>query len=440
MRLPAIAAVLLQIMGVSAIVPGAFSSDMSGDSLLAHADITPAFEQPQISVTGGVPPALSLWSREQLSGDWWGTREGLVQNGLEIQALYRSDVFRNNAGGLSSGSGSINNLDLTLDVHGDAFLPWSGTRVFIHFLANNGGSIYRLVGDAQMVSNIESPRVAKLYQAYIEHTIGDGGVSLLFGLLDMNAEFYVTPSSGMFLNGSHGVGKELSQMGINGPSVFPNTALAARVRIPVTGSVYSQLAVFDGVPGTEEDPMATSFAWRWAHGCFAIAECGYSQESSDAEAAQKIVVGGWWYPRSEMNDVPNRGAYFLAERQVFHAGEDGTNGLTLFVRYGIADDAVNRFGSHLGVGGVFKGLIPGRDEDQLGFAVASAIHAAAYMSANDDKGILLSQGEINLELTYRIAVTPWMIIQPDVQYVRSPDADLAIPDATVFGTRLEFHL
>jgi porin len=440
MRLSVIAVVLFQIASASAVFSRTFSSDASGDSLLADATVSPVFEQAQTSGAGVFTPAVSFWSRDRLSGDWWGTREECVRGGLEIQGLFRSDLFRSTAGGLSSGTGSINNLDLTLGVRGDVFLPWSGTRVFIHLLANNGGSISRLVGDAQMVSNIESPRVAKLYEAYLEHTFGDEGMSLLAGVLDMNSEFYVTPSSGMFLNGSHGVGKELSQIGVNGPSVFPNAAMVVRMRVPVTDALYAQVALFDGIPGTEEDPMATSFSLNSSHGCFAIAECGFAQESSDADAARKIAVGGWWYPRSEMNEAPNRGAYLLVEQQVIHGGDDGTKGLTLFLRYGIADEAVNRFASQFGFGGIVKGLIPGRGEDQLGFAVAHAMHAAEYMSAGDENGFLPSPGEINVELTYRIAITPWMIIQPDMQFVRFPNGNLIVPDATAFGTRLEFRL
>lgn len=438
MEFSSAAAVLFLI--ASAALPAAYAGEVSGDSLLADATIVPMFDQPQTPVAGEFAPALSFWSREQLTGGWWGVRETLEQSGLEIQGLVRSDALRSTAGGLSTGSGSINNLDMTLGLQADALLPWSGTRFCVHLLANNGGSISRLVGDAQMVSNIESPRVAKLYEAYVEQTFGNDGVSLLAGLFDMNAEFYVTPSSGLFLNGSHGVGKELSQIGLNGPSLFPNTAVALRVRMPITENLYSQVAVFDGVPGTEDDPLATSFAWDWSHGCFAIAECGYMQESGGDDPAQKIAVGGWWYPRSTMNDSPNRGAYFLAERQVIRAGDQGSEGLTLFLRYGIADEAVNRFAANISLGGIVTGLIPGRDEDQLGVAVAHAIHAAAYMSAGDENGVLPSRGEFNVELSYRVAMTPWMTLQPDLQYIRFPDGNILIPDATTFGTRLELRL
>lgn len=407
------------------------------DSLLAYAEAGSSAKPLQTPLPPENSP--SFWSRESMSGDWWGVRSGLMNNGIDLQILYRSDVIRNCMGGLCRGPGAISNVDVMLDLDGGAVLSWSGTRAFIHLLLNNGGSISSLVGDAQMVSNLESPRCAKVYQAYVEHAFGEHGVTLLAGLLDMNAEFYVTPASGIFLNGSHGVGKELSQAGLNGPSVFPNTGLAMRIRVPVSECVYSQAALFDGLPGTVEDPMAASFSWSLAEGCLAIAECGYAVEGSPGAPSTKLAVGGWWYPRSIMNAAANAGAYILAERQVTMGGDDGMEGLTLFLRAGVADAAVNRFGSHIGGGAVYRGLLPGRREDLLGFAIALASQTDECIRACELDGGSPCAGEMNVELSYRCMATPWLVVQPDFQYVRFPDADRSIPDATAFGVRMEVH-
>ncbi len=432
---PAFLSLLISTSGLSA----SSEREESRDSLLASAGLA-APREAGFSPEHRPPVQSSFWSRELMSGDWWGVRENMAATGIEIHALYRGDLFRSCAGGICPGSGSINNLDATLEVRGDGFLPWPGLRAFVHVLANDGGTISSLVGDAQMVSNLESPRTAKLYQLFLEQTFGDGGASLLVGMLDMNAEFYVTPSSGMFLNGSHGVGKELSQAGLNGPSVFPNTSVAFRVRVPITNRFYSQAAVFDGMPGTSDDPMASSFGWRSSEGCFAVAECGYMIEATEDDPAAKLAVGGWWYPRSVVNESANSGCYILAERQVIQGGVDGTEGLTLFLRAGLADAKVNRFSSHVGAGAVYSGLIPGREEDHVGVAVALASEADAHCLAHMEAGGVPSAGELNIEISYRCALTPWLVLQPDFQYVRFPDADRSVPDAKVLGTRLEFHL
>jgi carbohydrate-selective porin OprB len=68
------------------------------------------------------------------------------------------------------------------------------------------------------------------------------------------------------------------------------------------------------------------------------------------------------------------------------------------------------------------------------------MQSASYILAREEEGNSSARGEVTVECTYRMAVTRWLIIQPDIQYVDHPDADRATSIATVFGTRLEFHL
>ena len=70
----------------------------------------------------------------------------------------------------------------------------------------------------------------------------------------------------------------------------------------------------------------------------------------------------------------------------------------------------------MGGGLLYTGLIPRRDRDELGFGVINA-------NVTDD---LRSQGltdETNIEWFYKIQLTPWMSLQPDIQYVINPGGD-----------------
>ena len=42
-----------------------------------------------------------------------------------------------------------------------------------------------------------------------------------------------------------------------------------------------------------------------------------------------------------------------------------------------------------------------------------------------------------IEVTYKIAFAPWLMVQPDVQYVIHPGGSTALPNATVLGIRLD---
>ena len=58
-----------------------------------------------------------------------------------------------------------------------------------------------------------------------------------------------------------------------------------------------------------------------------------------------------------------------------------------------------------------KGLIPGRDEDEIGLGIAALVPDSRF--ARDDP-------EVHLELYYRIAVTENLAFTPDLQYVFNP--------------------
>ena len=67
-----------------------------------------------------------------------------------------------------------------------------------------------------------------MFEAHYEHRFLDDRLGVLVGLHDLNADFYVTEYSGLFLNKSFTIGPELTQIG---PSVFPTTAPGIRLRL-----------------------------------------------------------------------------------------------------------------------------------------------------------------------------------------------------------------
>ena len=83
-------------------------------------------------------------------------------------------------------------------------------------------------------------------------------------------------------------------------------------------------------------------------------------------------------------------------------------------------------------GGVnYKGLFPTRDNDVLGVAFAYG-----HLSNNpqENHGGSFPGYEMVLEATYQMELTPWLTLQPDVQYVIHPSgADIA--NALVLGAQ-----
>jgi len=91
------------------------------------------------------------------------------------------------------------------------------------------------------------------------------------------------------------------------------------------------------------------------------------------------------------------------------------------------DESINTFPFFISGGFVYKGLFPNRNDDMTAFGFA-------YGSLSDD--LENKDYELMLELTYIIQATPWLQIQPDVQWIVHPGGSSDIPNALVIGFQL----
>jgi porin len=83
------------------------------------------------------------------------------------------------------------------------------------------------------------------------------------------------------------------------------------------------------------------------------------------------------------------------------------------------------------------GLFEGRPADEIGLGLAYGQAGSHYLAAQRMQGLPVTNAEKAIELTYLIPVTPWLALQPDLQYVITPNTTPAIPNALAFQLRLE---
>ena len=405
-----------------------------------------------------VPPCTahsvtSFWQRETLTGDWETLRTRLEERGVSFEGVYTGETF-SNIGGIRRKTVYLDNVALTLTLDGKVLLGWPGVRLFIHGLGNQGGDPSRHIGDVQIVSNIETFDTWRLYEAWVEQQLFEKRLSLLAGLYDLNSEFDYIQTAQLFLNSSFGIGPEFSLSGENGPSVFPTTSLGFRVRLQPSPQIYFQTAILDGIPGDPHDPKGTQIILDDDDGILVATEMAYlvGVEETSPFPYGKYALGGWTYT-TDFNDAvstdragqPIRrggtfGLYGFAEQTILREQQDPSQGLALFIRLGIADSRVNRFGLYTGMGVVYTGLLPQRPDDQLGFGIAALHNSHRFRRARSIAGQPTAHAEIECEVTYRVGILPWLTVQPSFQYVINPGTEKAIPDAFVMGLRFEILL
>lgn len=379
---------------------------------------------------------------------------------VTVKAAYTSDILLVRGGRSRSGIAHLGNLDVTLTVESAALSHrWRGGRLFVYGLMNHGGSASALAGDAQGVSNIEAPSAARLYEAWIQQSLAGGRLSVLAGRYDLNSEFDHSRTASLFVHSSHGIGAELAASGHNGPSIFPVTSLALRVRARVAPRVFAQAAVLDGTPGNPPSSAGTAGSREGL--LFASEVVLLTRAATDRTAGpererttrrrigrqaalpyeHKVALGAWRYTspfphvfeRDALGNPATRrgsqGVYLLAEQRVRTVGA--------FARVGAADSRVNRFALYTGAGMVCGRCVSVRPDDQVGLAIAAAHNGDAYRRARSRDGAPVSRSEVVLELTYRAALMTWLVVQPDAQLVVSPDTDRSRPNVLVFGLRGE---
>ncbi|MEJ2635500.1 MAG: carbohydrate porin [Calditrichia bacterium] len=394
----------------------------------------------------------SLARRNTLTGDWWGIRSALARQGLEFSAFYTGQVFADVSGGLRRGSVYLDDIDIMLEVDTDKLLNWKGGEIFLYFMGLNGKSPEKYIGDVQVVSNIAAYSTWKLYEFYVQQKFFHQKLSLLTGLYDLNSEFDVLRSALVYINASHGIDPTFSQSGRNGPSIFPYTTLGIRARLQPRRyfgpGARLILVEYNISKGSFWVPYPIPFPeWKTLAGI-----AGFPPKEEKTEYSGKFALGYWFYTarfraifRRPFAPDPGAsnplvrgsgGGYLLFEKVLFRENQNPDRRLMFFTRLGIANDEMNRFAAYYGWGLTFYGLIPGRKHDIAGVAIAIADNGDDYKNEQLANGLPVYDAEWNFEFTYLSQITPWLALQPDIQYVIHPNTSPAIKNALALAFSL----
>jgi porin len=315
-----------------------------------------------------------------------------------------------------------------------------------------------LVGALQAVSGIEAPPGLRVEELWLQQNALSGRLSVLVGRYDTNTEFYRLQSSGLFVHSSIGIGPELAQSGVEGPSTFPYTAVGARAEFKPSANLVWRAAVLNGTPVDRPGGGARLLARD--DGALLMGEVASLDRADTVNLPRdrrfrigrgtarpyerKIALGVWHYTTSfpDIADtLPNgsavrhrgsTGAYLIADQPLWTAGPRALVG---FAQLGLGDSRVNRVGRYVGGGLTLNAPLPLRPQDQFGLAAAAALLGSHYRRTQAANG-RAAAAETTLELTYLAQLSPSLAVQSDLQYVMSPGGTRASRNALVPGVRV----
>jgi porin len=363
------------------------------------------------------------------------------KTGIDFGIIYKGELSSVINGGQKQQTSYLENLDVRVNFDFNKLFGWKGASFFIYGLGDRGATADNApsinVGDIQGTSNIQTASSQFiLYEAWFQQMFFEDKVSLLVGLHDLNSEFYSADSAAMFFNATFGVGRELSQTGVHGPSIFPVASLAARVKVEPSENFYLETAVFNAQSGDPNDHEATHIRGFGDDGILSITEAAIINVGG---RNSKYALGMWSYDRTfdsladPTKQVTSKGSYALADIEI-------VKNFSIFAKYGRSSTESNNVGASIAAGLQWKNLFSDSWNDRLGFGMARAYLGAEYSAQEKANGTDLADSETALELSYRFEVLPWLAFQPDYQYVINPSGNKDIPDAQIGTLRVEISM
>ncbi len=395
-------------------------------------------------------------------GDLLGVRDDLAARGITFDADLVLDFSGNATGGLRTGFWGQAFLDLGLEVdagklagiEGGTFrIELDSWNKFTHESYPIGDFVY-FNGD---YPGGEKPLVI-IGALYWRQKLLDDRVEIQFGKADAAANFAFVNGAGDFMSNYGGYVAGIAQFIPNWGD--PATGLELAVR-PADGFRW-QAAWYDGStnawdpatgqngPRTGPRGPATYFDDPGA----ALVMTEIQLEWSLGGGHDGLVKGGGWVHLGEtgysgpldpatgtlvttvIDDA--YGFYATALQTVWAAGDDGPK-VDVFGAISWSDPSRNPVEWGFNAGLTARGLIPGRPADSIGLMASPTLFtdATGISPLGTAYGLPGGTGgsEINVEAYWRIELTPWCAIQPDVQWIRTPSGTL--DDAVVGTLRVE---
>jgi porin len=409
------------------------------------------------------------YSATTLSGDWSGTRSALWQRGLALEAGLKLDTLRNR-GGTRDSSRTLSHLDLKLRADLEKLLGWQYAIAYVNTVTDAGAINAQHVGSLMGVSNVEVPvPTTRPLHAWLQKGFFDDRFSVLAGIYPIDSEFFTLDSAATLLHPAYGTPADLALT--NTPSVFNNAAFGVRAKVFLAErEIYAMGAVLDGIPNDPARPKAAAIRFARGDGAFVIGEVGWMPlefghlfepvDPSNIRQTPELVahakyggiskyaIGFWRYGNrvadqldvdDDGNPVQRRsqGGYVLAERSLFSLGGDAGRDVTAFARYAFSAGNSTAIDRMWNIGLRIRGPFASRPDDSLAMGWTHGRLAPKWRAAQSAAGVDTASAEEALELTWRAALTPWLALQPNLQYIRHPGGAATASNTTIFGARIE---
>ncbi|MDD5084788.1 MAG: carbohydrate porin [Candidatus Omnitrophica bacterium] len=417
-------------------------------------DASPSFEEAECG-----------FSKNCATGNWWGWRNKLADAGILMSSSYVFDVLGNPAGGKDNGICYNHSWGLDLNFDLEKMAKLKGTQFHTSAVWRSGQNLSaRYIDNLFVASSIYGSQVIKLYSLYLDQSLFDNWINFRIGRIGVGDDFTAAPIYWYYVNNAIDGNPISAPINMKSYTTYPTATWGMRLKIKLTKATYIMSGLYNGDSRVGRNSAhGCDFNLKLNRGFFSAHEIGFTpNQEKDAKGMPGVYKGGIYFQtdrtdefyrdidgnsyivtgRPKQRQHGNYGFYFHTEQMLYREGGPGsTQGLTPFAAATFGPDKTNKFPFFIDGGLIYKGLIPRRDDDVaiFGFAYGKFSTALAN-SERDDRdvngtNVTPQRFEMMLEWSYRVQVTPWLYIQPDMQYIGHPKGTGKTKDAYVLGFR-----
>jgi porin len=420
----------------------------------------------------GIPTPSIATSLPQ-SGDPFKVRAALAGVGITYGANYIGEVLGNASGGVKRGALYEGRLELFTDIDFEKLSGWKG--LFFHanwYQIHGHGLSANNLQNLLPVSYIEATPASRLFELWLEQKLFDDKLSIRFGQLAADSEFFTSDTAGQFINGTFGWPTLNAANLPSGGAAYPLATPGVRVKFAPNDQMALLVGVYNGDPAGPRcdigDPQRCNndgLSFRTSDPAFVIGELQFKfdEKTSFTGLPGTVKLGAWRHEGrfadqrfgtdgltlATGNGVPalrsgNHALYGMFDTTVFKG--PGDREINVFARFTGAPSDRNLIDFYADGGLKFSGFVPGRKDDTFGVGAAYAGISTGARRADQDNvqagnQLFLRNYEALVEFSYTAQIVPGWTLQPDVQYIWHPGGRVddgtgkPIGDAAVFGLR-----
>lgn len=363
------------------------------------------------------------------------TNAQIATHGITLSLTDSENLLANLAGGIKQGATMQGVTTGTLEVDTAKAFNLPGGTFHISALQIHGQNLSpAYLGNLQSANGNEAQDTTRLWELWYDQSFANADLKL--GQQSIDNEFITSKYSALFLNTPAGWPLLPSDDLYGGGPAYPLASLGARLQVKATSNLTILTGVFNDNPGggsftdNAQTLDATGARFNLNTGALVIAEVQYTPPTT---LPGTYKLGAWvdtasfpdqLYGTAKMHHG-NASLYAVADQSIWQSPSRSAQTLNIFGRIMGAPANENLIDLAFNGGLTLTAPLPGRDADQAGINLGLG-HVSSRIPQRGTETLL--------ELTYQAQLTPWLSLQPDIQYILNPGANASQSLANEFVT------